>query len=67
MKASAKSSSNRGARAPRPVHPDIDNRFDPQPRLQLLTVQADRRIPLPGHLLPTGLETRHVSRVATRH
>ena len=67
MKAFAKSSSNSGARAPCPDHPETGSGFDPQPRLQLLTVQADRRIPLPGPLPSTGFETRHVSRVPTRH
>lgn len=41
--------------------------FDPQPRLQPVTVKADRKIPLTGHQKPDWFRTRRSSRVSTEH
>lgn len=67
MNAYAKSSPKSRGKASRPVHPNEGGWLDLQPRLQLLAVPAERRIPPPVHLPPTGFETRQASRVPTRH
>lgn len=41
--------------------------FDPTPRLRLVEIPADRKIPLTGHQKPDWFETRRASRVGTEN